>query len=141
MTEVVAGEGMVVQRLNVLMMLLALAALTASTLGLLSTTAATVVERRVELGLLRTLGATSRQIAGLLLGETVLISVLGGALGWGFGTLGAAAIRGETFGTASAAPPLVLPLALVLALVVALVGTLGPLRMALRTDPATVLRA
>ena len=69
MTEVVAGEGMVVRRLNLLMVLLALAALAAATLGLLSTTTATVVERRVELGLLRSLGAGPRQIASLLLGR------------------------------------------------------------------------
>src|SRR5262249_51277126 len=36
MTEVLAGEAMVVQRLNLLMLLLALASLAASTLGLLS---------------------------------------------------------------------------------------------------------
>jgi putative ABC transport system permease protein len=140
MTEVVAGEGMVVERLNVLMLLLALAALVASTLGLLSTTTAAVVERSVELGLLRSLGATSRQIGVLLLGETMLVSLAGGLLGWGLGALGAAAIRGQTFGTASASPPLLLPLALFLSLVVAVAGTLGPLKMALRVDPAQVLR-
>jgi ABC-type antimicrobial peptide transport system permease subunit len=36
--------------------------------------------------------------------------------------------------------PLLLPVALLLALVVATLGTLGPLRVALRLDPATVLR-
>src|SRR5215831_1992278 len=57
MSEVVAGEAQVVARLSLLMLLLALAALAAATLGLLSTTLASVVERSVELGLLRALGA------------------------------------------------------------------------------------
>jgi putative ABC transport system permease protein len=137
---VVTGEGQVVGRLNLLMLLLALAALTASTLGLLSTTTATVVERGVELGLMRALGASAPQIAVLLLGETVLVSLLGGALGWGLGSAGAAAIRGHTFGTVVPVQPLLLPLALVLSLALAVVGTLAPLRLALRIDPATVLR-
>jgi putative ABC transport system permease protein len=140
MTEVVTGEGQVVERLNLLMLLLALAALTASTLGLLSTTTATVVERSVELGLMRALGASTSQIAVLLLGETVLISLPGGALGFWLGSAGAAAIRGQTFGTASPIQPLLLPLALVLSLALALLGTLAPLRFALRLDPAAVLR-
>jgi putative ABC transport system permease protein len=140
MTEVVTGEGRVVERLNLLMLLLALAALTASTLGLLSTTTATVVERAVELGLMRALGASGGQIAVLLLGETVLISLLGGAAGFWIGSAGAAAIRGHTFGTASPIQPLLLPVALVLSLALALLGTLAPLRLALRLDPATVLR-
>ncbi|MBI5710761.1 MAG: ABC transporter permease [Candidatus Eisenbacteria bacterium] len=139
-TEVVAGEGRVVGRLNLLMLLLALAALAASTLGLFSTTTATVVERGVELGLLRALGATATQIAALLLGETLLVSLAGGLAGWLAGSLGAAAIRGQTFGAGAPLQPLLLPLALALAAGVALLGTLGPLRLALRLDPAQVLR-
>ena len=140
MTEVVTGEGEVVGRLNLLMLLLALAALTASTLGLLSTTTATVVERAVELGLMRALGASAGQIAVLLLGETVLVSLAGGALGFWLGAIAAVAIRGHTFGTASPVQPLLFPLALVLSLALAFLGTLAPLRLALRVDPATVLR-
>jgi putative ABC transport system permease protein len=139
-TEQLAGEAHVVGRLNLLMLLLALAALTASALGLFSTTTATVVERRVELGLLRSLGAAPRQIAALLLGETLLVSALGGVLGWLLGSLAAVAIRGRTFGAAAPLQPLLLPVAVTLAIAVGLLGTLAPLRAALRIDPARALR-
>ncbi len=139
-TEVVAGEARVVGRLNLLLLLLAIAALTASTLGLISTATATVVERSVELGMLRAIGAGGREIATLLLGETLVVSLVGGALGWPLGSLAAAAIRGGTFGHGASFQPLLLPVALVLALIVAVVGALGPLRLAMRLDPATVLR-
>jgi len=89
---------------------------------------------------MRALGASTSQIAVLLLGETVLVSLPGGALGFWLGSAGAAAIRGQTFGTASPIQLLLLPLALVLALVLAFLGTLAPLRFALRLDPAAVLR-
>lgn len=141
MTEVVAGEGRVVERLNLLMLLLALAALAAAALGLLSTTTATVVERAPELGLLRALGATGGQIAALLLGETLLVALPGGALGWLIGSLAAGAIRGEAFGASSPLQPLLLPLALGAALVLGILGTLGPLRLAMRLDPVAVLKA
>jgi putative ABC transport system permease protein len=140
LAEAVAGEALVVSRLNFLLLLLALAALTAATLGLIATTTATVVERGVEIGLLRSLGATSRQLAALLMGETALVSLAGGAAGWLIGSLAAAMVRGRTFGAGSVFEPLLLPLALALALAVAFLGTLGPLRMALRLDPSTVLR-
>ncbi len=140
MTEVLAGEGMVVQRLNLLMLLLALASLAASTLGLLSTSAATVIERSIELGLLRAVGASSRQIATLLLGETALVSLAGGLIGWALGGAGAALIRGQTFGTAGSFSSLLLPFALILSLGMTLLGTIGSLRTALRLDPAVVLR-
>ena len=140
LAEVVAGEARVVSRLNLLLLLLALAALAAATLGLVATTTATVVERRAEIGLLRTLGATSRQLTALLLGETMLVSLAGGAAGWLVGSLAAAVVRGRTFGAGGVVEPLLLPLALVLAFGVACLGTLGPVRLALRLDPATVLR-
>jgi len=139
-TETVAGEAQVVERLDLLMLLLALAALAASTLGLVSTTTATVVERSVELALLRSLGAGARGIATLLLGETALVALAGGVLGWLVGSVASLAIRGGSLGGAPTLQPLLLPVALVLALVVATLGTLGPLRVALRLDPATVLR-
>jgi len=140
LSEVVAGEALVVSRLNFLLLLLALAALAAATLGLIATTTATVVERGVEIGLLRSLGATSRQLAALLMGETALGSRAGGAAGWLLGSRAAARVRGRTFGEGSVAEPILLPLALSVALAVAFFGTLAPLRMALRLDPATVLR-
>ncbi len=139
MSELVAGEGQVVARLNQLMLLLALAALSASALGVFATSTAGVVERRTELGLLRALGATSRQIAALLLGETLLVAALGGTLGFLLGVGGAAAIRGGTFGHALNFPAALLPIAVLLAMALALAGTLGPLRAALRVDPARVL--
>lgn len=140
LAEIVAGEGQVVSRLNLLLLLLALAALAAAALGLVATTTATVVERRAEIGLLRTLGATSRQLTALLLGETALISVAGGVVGWLLGSLAAVAMRGHTFGGSNLVEPLLLPLALALSFGVACLGTLGPMRIALRLDPATVLR-
>lgn len=140
LSERVAAEGEVVSRLGLLMLLLALAALTAASLGLFATTTATVVERRGELALLRALGASPRALASLLLGESLLVAVAAGVAGWLLGALAAGMIRAQSFGSAPVAQPLLLPLALALAAVVALLGTLGPLRVALRIDPATVLR-
>jgi putative ABC transport system permease protein len=42
-----------------------------------------VRERRKEIGVLKTLGFTSRQVMGLIVAESLLIAVLGGALGVG----------------------------------------------------------
>jgi len=141
LTELVAGEAGVVWRLNLLMLLLAVAALTASTLGLVSTTTAGVVERAREFGLMRALGATSAQLAVLLLTESLVVALAGGALGWLIGTGTAVAIRGEAFAAPASAQPLLLPAALLVAAVVAVAGTIGPMRLALRFHPIEALRA
>jgi len=140
LAERVAAEGQVVRRLGFLMLLLALAALTAAALGLFATTTAAVVERRGELALLRALGASPGSLAALLLGEALLVALVAGVAGWLLGTVAAGLVRAQSFGGIAAPQPLLLPLAVALAVAVAILGTLGPLRLALRLDPATVLR-
>jgi len=139
-TERIAGEAYIVRRLTLLMVLLTLAALAASTLGLLSTTTATVAERTPEIALLRAVGASPTQLATLMLGETVCVSLAGGAAGWVIGSLAAALLRGGGFTGGGAFHGLLLPVALAIALGVGVAGTWAPLRMALRVDPARVLR-
>jgi putative ABC transport system permease protein len=59
-------------------MLLAMAALmvTVAALGLASTMGTNVVERTREIGVMRTLGATPRQIAGIVMGEALAIALM-----------------------------------------------------------------
>ncbi len=140
LTEVIAGEARVVSRLQRVMIALAALGLLVSVLGLISTVTATVIEREVELSLLRALGASAGGLGTVLLGETLLIAGAGGAIGWLLGSLAAWLIRGSAFGTQPSFHFLMLPVAVVLAALVALAGTLGPLRLALRLDPARVLR-
>jgi len=137
-TEQITGEAHIVTRLTLLMVLLTGAALTASILGLLSTTTATVVERSTELALLRAIGASPRQLAALLIGETGMVCLAGGLAGWVLGSLGGDMMRGGGLG-ASTFQPVLLPVALLIAALVGVIGTLAPLRMALRLDPARVL--
>ncbi len=56
-----------------------------------SATQASLVRRRHEFGLLRSLGATDRQVASLLVGEVVLLALLGVAIGTPLGYLAAQA--------------------------------------------------
>jgi putative ABC transport system permease protein len=64
-----------------------LMALTVALLGVANTLAISVLQRRRELGLLRAVGATRRQVAGSVLAQAFLIGVLGLLLGTGLGLL------------------------------------------------------
>ena len=52
-----------------------------------------VQHRRQEIGLLRTVGIRTWKIASLFLGKALLYSLLGAALGYGLGELGARALE------------------------------------------------
>lgn len=86
------------QFLNVFVALLLLSELIA-VLGIVNTLMLSVYERTRELGLLRTVGTTRRQVWGMVSGESVIIAVLGCLVGigvgllWGWGVM--TALRGE----------------------------------------------
>ena len=139
--QLVRGEGRLVGRLNLLMLLLTGAALTAAVLGVMSTMIASVVDRNGEIALLRAIGASRADVTRLVLGEALAVALLGGALGFFVGG-GLAQIVGRgAFGTAVDVQPLLAPAALALAAFVCLLGAWLPVRKATAIDPAYALRA
>jgi putative ABC transport system permease protein len=138
--RVAEGEGRILTRVRSLMWLVTLAALFASALAVGATSAATVLERRVEVGLMKALGGGTRLVASFLAAEQILLALVGGALGYA-GGIGLARLLGQSvFGVVPEQPLLVLPLILVLAILVTLAGSLLSLRHAAQEDPAAVLR-
>ena len=69
-------------------------------LGMINTILVSVLERQRELGLLRAVGATRRQIIAVVVGESTLVGGLGMLLGM-IGGLGLAAIVPLTYGAVS----------------------------------------
>jgi putative ABC transport system permease protein len=71
----------VMEQLPLMLNALLLLAILSAALGVVSTTMISVSERRLELGLLRAVGASRRQVRGVVVGEAGLIGLVGGALG------------------------------------------------------------
>ena len=80
---------------NVKMYLLSICAAVTFTILLVSanTMAMSVRERIREVGILKTLGFTNQQILGIVLGEAMMISLIGGVLGTGLSALLCGAVR------------------------------------------------
>jgi putative ABC transport system permease protein len=74
------------QFLNIFVALLLLSELIA-VLGIVNTLMLSVHERTRELGLLRTVGTTRRQVWGMISGESIIIAIIGCVIGIGVGIL------------------------------------------------------
>jgi putative ABC transport system permease protein len=98
-----------------------------------------VSERTAEIGLLKAIGATPRQILLLILAEASMLSMLGGAVGLAVGQAGAVAIRGALPILPAHAPSWVIVGVLSLALVTGIVFSVLPARNAARLDPVLAL--
>jgi putative ABC transport system permease protein len=141
------SEGNVLARISGLMWLVSAAALLAAGFAVSAAMATAVLERRGEIGLMRSLGASKGAIALLFYSETGLLAVFSGALGYLIGSglaawLGARIFAGDGAGVRFAVlNPVLLPVVVALALVVAIAGSTPSIRAALRMDPSAILRA
>ena len=138
--RVAETEGNILNRVGALMALLAAAALVTSALAVTSMMLATVLERRAEIGLFKSLGASDARVATIFLLEAFFVGLLGGVAGYFAGSLMAWRLAVVVFGVPAQMNWVILPVALALALVVTLAGSALPLARGLQLSPVAVLR-
>jgi putative ABC transport system permease protein len=137
------SEGTVLARISGLMWLVSLAALLAAGFAVSAAMATAVLERRKEIGLMRSLGASQSAIAALFYAESALLAVAAGTLGYLAGSALAFALGARIFpgdGTPPLFNPVLLPVVLAMALIVALAGSTPSILTALKAGPADILR-
>jgi len=137
---VAQNEGIVLDRISLLMWLIAAAALLAAALTVGSATATSLIERKGEVALLRSLGASKTTITTLFVTELTVLACVAGVLGYGIGMLIAQQLSVSVFGVAATVRPLLLPLLMLVALVIAGAGAMPAIRRAVRLQPAILLR-
>jgi putative ABC transport system permease protein len=138
--RVAEGEGRVLTRVRTLLWLVTLAALLAAALAVGASSAASVIERRSEIGLMKALGAGSGTVGFLLAAEQLLLAFVGGSVGYALGIFLARLVGERIFGAAPQPSLLILVVILGLAAVVTLLASAIPLRRASRYEPAPILR-
>jgi putative ABC transport system permease protein len=138
--RVAEGEGAILTRVRAILWMVTFAALLAAALAVGASSAASVIERRTEIGLMKALGAGSGTVGFLLAAEQLLLAFVGGGIGYSLGTILARLVGRKVFGVAPAPSLLVLVTVLALAAGVTLLGSAIPLRRASRYDPAPILR-
>ena len=138
--RVAEGEGTILTRVRMLLWVVTFAALLAAALAVGASAAASVIERRTEIGLMKALGAGSGLVGVLLAAEQLLVAFVGGGIGFCLGVLLARLLGERVFGFAPQPKIFVLFMVLVLAALITLLGSAYPLRRASKYDPAPILR-
>jgi putative ABC transport system permease protein len=130
------AQNSVNQLLGIVTALLLLAVVVA-VLGIVNTLVLSVVERTRELGLLRAVGGTRRQVRTVVRRESVLMSLLGAVTGVALGTMAGVALSRalvEEGITTVAIPAVTLVIYLVVAAAVGVLAAIGPARRASKVD-------
>jgi putative ABC transport system permease protein len=137
--QVASSEGAILEKTQMLMLLLTILSLASSALALSNLVTAGVMERSAQIGLLEAIGASSREVSLLIISETLISALIGGCAGY-FAGIGFAQIIGHTvFGSTITAHPLVIPLVVLLVTAVTLAGSLPAIRLLMSLRPAEVL--
>lgn len=137
--QVADSEGAILEKTQLLMVLITILSLIGAALGICNLVTASVMERSSEIGLMKAIGAQNGAVSGLVLTEIFITAIFGGVLGFFVG-FGFAQIIGHTvFGSAITMKPMVIPITAVLVVLVTLAGSIPAIRMLLRLRPAEVL--
>ncbi|MGZ7000276.1 MAG: ABC transporter permease [Acidimicrobiia bacterium] len=138
-SDVIKAKSAADDTLTALLLGLGGVALLVGGIGIANVMVISVLERRVEIGVRRALGATRRHVRTQFLVEAVLLSALGGVLGVVLGvgiTAGYAAIRGIVFSQ----PVVSAVIGLGAAVVVGALAGISPAARAARLAPADAIR-
>jgi putative ABC transport system permease protein len=138
--QVAQNEGTVLSRIKGLMLLITFAALFASALAVSAAMATAIYERRVEVGLMKALGAGSLSVSAIFFAEALLLALIGGLAGFSAGALLARQIGRSIFNSQISIEPVLFPIIIAIAVFVTFAGSAAAIRRAVKFDPVFALR-
>jgi len=138
--QVAQNEGTVLSRIKGLMLLITLAALFASALAVSAAMATAIYERRVEVGLMKALGAGNLAVSAIFFAEALLLALIGGIAGFSAGALLARQIGRSIFNSQISIEPVLFPIIMTIAVFVTFAGSAAAIRRAVKFDPVFALR-
>ena len=133
------SESGIAQTLQTLIWIVSVIICLLTIISISATLSAVVSERAREIGLKKALGAQARDVLGEFVGESVLLGLLGGAVGAALGVWIANGISQTAFAVHIGVTWWIVPVTLVFSVAVALVGSLLPARRISAIDPVDVL--
>ena len=138
--QVAQNEGTVLSRIKGLMLLITFAALFASALAVSAAMATAIYERRVEVGLMKALGADNFSVSAIFFAEALLLAIVGGVAGFSTGALLARQIGRSIFNSQISIEPVLFPIIMTIAVFVTFAGSAAAIRRAVKFDPVFALR-
>jgi len=115
-------------------------AILTSIVSVMTTMTLSVVERRKEIGLMKTIGAYDTNIALMFLSEGLIFAIIGGIIGFFLGIFIAQLIGDYAFDSSIATPWWMLLVSLGASFAIVVLASVYPIKKALSVDPVVVLR-
>ena len=134
------SQDIVLGKLQALVLLVTVVVLIITMISVYTTMMAMVAERRREIALKKALGAENRLVMSELLGEGVLLGLIGGALGVYLGFEFAQRVSLNVFGRAIHFQPVLIPATIAVFIAITVLASIIPVRKVMDIHPAIVLK-
>ena len=138
--RVTQSQDTVLNKLTALILLVNIVILVLTTISVSTTMTAIIAERRKEIGLKKAIGAHNKEIIMDFIGESVLLGLIGGLIGVGFGFVFAQRVSLSVFGRTITFQYLLIPVIVIISVFVTTAGCILPVKKAVEIDPALVLK-
>jgi putative ABC transport system permease protein len=138
--QLVNAQMSILGKIENMMSIVTIIALLASALGVMTTMTSSVLERKKEIGLMKSVGAENKKIMSLFYSEATIIGLLGGFAGFIVGYILSQFIGLSVFETSVAPRFEIIPIVLLISIFVALLASILPVKRAVKIEPAIVLR-
>ncbi|WP_126030784.1 ABC transporter permease [Bifidobacterium callimiconis] len=139
-SKITSSNTRIITMLQTLFWLVSVVVLVLTLVGVSTTMASIVSQRRNEIGLRKALGASSASVGAEFYVESALYGLLGGVVGTGIGYVFARVLCQTVFERTLSFNWLLGLASVVLSVLIAVVASIVPVRRASRIDPAIVLR-
>ncbi|MBR1439524.1 MAG: ABC transporter permease, partial [Synergistaceae bacterium] len=134
------SQDIVLGKLQALVLLVTVVVLIITMISVYTTMTAMVAERRREIALKKALGAENKLVMGELLGEGVMLGLIGGALGVFLGFEFALRVSLNVFGRGINFQWALIPVTIAVFIVITVAASLIPVRRVMDIHPAIVLK-
>lgn len=134
------SQDIVLGKLQALVLLVTAVVLIITMISVYTTMTAMVAERRREIALKKALGAENKLVMGELLGEGVMLGLIGGALGVYLGFEFAQRVSLNVFGRAINFQPALIPITIAVFIAITVFASIIPVRRVMEIHPAIVLK-
>jgi len=138
--QIVYSEGNVLGTIRWLLLSLPILILVITSLCVMATMTAIVLERRKDIGVMKALGAADRLLMRLFLAQGAGLGLVGGALGYAVGALLARGLAARLFGVTLSLQLWTLPVVSGLSVALAVFGAQVPVRIVRSIQPTAVLK-
>ena len=145
MTSIIESVQQIIAIAQVVLLSIASIALVVASIGIMNTMLTSVMERTREIGIMKAIGATNKDVLFIFIMEGIFISIIGGSAGIILGVLGSqglSSILTSSFG--GALSPVITSSSIVLglgvAVIVGMLSSLYPARKAAKMSPIEAVR-